>query len=140
MASGGIYARLRQDKADLTTRSLVHTSETDTNNVTSIKSTYRKRTSSVKLTEFSLGLDIDVAYVTDIWSAYMGVLIQPLSSLDVSGSLPYGDDNLKLDASHDDPLALHAGGWYEMDAGWRITADVVFGMETQLRFGVWRDF
>ena len=140
VASGGIYGMLRRDKADLKTRSLIHTSETDTNNVTNIKSYYRTRTSSLKLTEYTLGLDIDLAYVTDFWSAYVGVLIQPLSSLDVSGGLPYGDDDLKLEASHDDPLAARIGGWYEMDAGWRITAEAIFGMETLIRLGVWRNF
>ena len=70
----------------------------------------------------------------------MAVLVQPLSNVSVSGALPFGEEPLKLKATHDDPIGVRLGGWYEIDGGWRLSGDLTLGMETLLRLGVARDF
>ena len=139
-ASAGLFGRIRQDKGDLTATTLVSTGSTDTNNLGNVYSEFETSSSSVKVTELTLRIDLELAYEQEFWKAYVDILVQPVSEMDVSGGIRYGDDMLGVSAKHNDPIGLRVGGWYELDEGWRVAGDLTVGMESLLRLGVMREF
>lgn len=139
-ASAGILGRYRQDKGDITSSALVSTGEADTNELGNVISKYESRKSSVKITEKALRLDFDLAYQYYDFHAFAGLRVQPLSSVSVSGTLPYGEDDLKLSAKHDDAIGVVFGGTVDLKAGFYLSADLTLGYETRLRLALSRDW
>ena len=139
-ASAGILGRYRQDKGDITSSALVSTGEADTNELGNVISKYETRKSSVKITEKALRLDFDLAYQYYDFHAFAGLRVQPLSSVSVSGTLPYGEDDLKLSAKHDDAIGVVFGGTVDLKAGFYLSADLTLGYETRLRLALSRDW
>ena len=139
-ASAGILGRYRQDKGDLSASALVSTGESDTNELGNVISKYESRKSSVKITEKALRLDFDLAYQYNDFHAFAGLRVQPLSSVSVSGTLPYGEDDLKLSAKHDDAIGVVFGGTVDLKAGFYLSADLTLGYETRLRLALSRDW
>lgn len=140
VASAGLFGRIRQDKGDLSATTFVATGEADTNDLGNVYSKVATSKSSVKITETTLRVDLELAYVEEFWRVFIGVLIQPISDMDVSASIQFADESLKVSATHDDPIAVRVGGWYELNDGWSLAADLMIGMESQLRLGVMREF
>ena len=139
-ASAGILGRYRQDKGDLSASALISTGEADTNELGNVISKYDSRKSSVKITEKALRLDFDLAYQYYDFHAFAGLRVQPLSSVSVSGTLPYGEDDLKLSAKHDDAIGVVFGGTVDLKAGFYLSADLTLGYETRLRLALSRDW
>lgn len=139
-ASAGLLGRIRQDKGDISSSALVSTGEADTNELGNVISKYESRKSSVKITEKSLRLDFDLAYQYQDFHGFAGLRIQPLSSVSVSGTLPYGEDNLKISAKHDDAIGVVFGGTVDLKAGFYFSADLTLGYETRLRLALSRDW
>ena len=139
-ASAGILGRYRQDKGDITSSALISTGEADTNELGNVISKYETRKSSVKITEKALRLDFDLAYQYYDFHAFAGLRVQPLSTVSVSGTLPYGEDDLKLSAKHDDAIGVVFGGTVDLKAGFYLSADLTLGYETRLRLALSRDW
>lgn len=139
-ASAGVFGRIRQDKGDISSMSLVTTGDSDTNELGNVISKFENRKETVKLTEAILRLDFELAYRSGSFGGFAGVKLQPFSSLDISGKLPNGDEELKLTAEHNDAIGFTAGGLYEFANGLRAFADFEVGIEKRLRIGLSRDF
>lgn len=140
IASAGIQGRIRREKGDISTSALVATEEADTNDVGNVISEYKSRTSEVTIGEQSLRLDFELGYRQDSFYGFAGLVLQPFSSVSVSGKLPYGDDDLKLSAKHDDAIGAVAGCSFDLPADFRIFADFTILYETRLRLGLARAF
>ncbi|MBR0056298.1 MAG: hypothetical protein IJP66_03125, partial [Kiritimatiellae bacterium] len=95
---------------------------------------------SVKITEKALRLDFELAYRSGDFRGFAGVHIQPYSSVDVSGKLPYGDENLKVSAKHDDAIGAIVGGSLDLKADLVLFADVTLGYETRARVGLGKEW
>ncbi len=139
-ASAGILGRIRQDKGDISSTALVATSKVDTNNVENVVSEYRSGKSSVKITEKALRLDFDLSYRSGQFMGFAGLQIQPVSSVSVSGHMPYGSENLKISAKHDDAIGAIVGGSYTFWNDFQVFADLTLIYESRLRIGVSREF
>lgn len=140
IASAGIQGRIRREKGDISTSALVATEEADTNDVGNVVSEYKSRTSEVTISEQSLRLDFELGYREDSFYGFVGLALQPFSSVSVSGKLPYGDDDLKISAKHDDAIGAVAGCSFDLPADFRIFADFTILCETRLRLGLARAF
>lgn len=139
-ASAGIMGRIRQEKGDISSSALVATGEADTNDVGNVISEYQTRSSSIKISEKTLRLDFELGYRIESFRIFGDLVLQPLSSVSVSGKLPYGDDNLKISAKHDDAVGVMFGGSFDLPADFKIFADCTILCETRLRLGLSRAF
>ena len=138
-AMAGLRGQIRQDSGDLSVQSVILRDDTDTNGVVNVKSEHHVQSSSMTIRELSLWIDISLEYATDIWGAYAGVCIQPVSAYNVSGSVHYGEGSLSLDAERATPIDVMAGGWYYFDV-WRVFADLTVGSDIRFRLGCGYDF
>ena len=139
-ASAGILGRIRQEKGDISSSALVATGESDTNDVGNVISEYQTRSSSIKISEKTLRLDFELGYRIESFRIFGDLVLQPLSSVSVSGKLPYGDDNLKISAKHDDAVGVMVGGSFDLPSDFKIFADCTILCETRMRLGLSRAF
>ena len=133
-AGAGLRGQIRQDSGDLTVNTVSRSGVTDTNGVVNVVSERHTQSSSIKVRELSLWIDLELSYSEDLWGVYALISIEPVSEYDVSGSIRYGDGSLSLDAERATPLAVPAGGWYVFEQ-WRFFADLTLGADRRLRIG-----
>ncbi len=141
-ATAGLRGQIRQDKGSVTSTSLVSTGEADTNNVGNVIVDYQSQSSSVKLTEFALWVDIGLSYnYWKIWGGYASFSFEPISEYDVSGSFRYGSNNLSIEVERSNPISFTFGGWCNLGEVFEevqpviVFADLTFGTDTRFRMG-----
>lgn len=146
-ANAGLRGQIRQDKGSLSSTSLVSTGEVDTNNVGNVIVDYQTQSSSLKVTELSLWIDIGLSYTYDkMWCGYANFAIEPVSEYDVSGSFWYGGHKLSVEADRSTPIAFTLGGWcnlgevFERVQPVRVFADITFGADLRFRAGAGWEF
>lgn len=140
IASAGIFGRYRQEKGDVSSTALVFTGEADTNELGNAISSFEKCTSSVKITETNLRLDFELGYKYEDFYTFATLLIQPVSSVKTTGTLPYGPNELSLEAKHDEAVGVMVGGKCDLQAGFYVSADLTLGFETRFRVALARDW
>lgn len=138
-ASGGVRLQYRQDKGDINSDTSYYVDETDTNGVNTVKSMHKFSTSSVKIREISLWLDVDLKYVQEAWGIFAGVSIEPLSGYSVTGTIPCGGRDLSIDVERSTPIAFSFGGWLDYEEV-RFFSDLMLGTDQRFRVGVGYNF
>lgn len=140
VASAGLYGRIRREEADLSVNLLHETSMIDTNIVGNVVYASDIGSSTIKISETSLRLNLQLAYETEIWSAMAGVIVQPICEVEVSGDIPNGNSTLSLSAEHDEPLGVRLGVTANAADMFEIFGDITLGLERYVRVGIRREF
>lgn len=139
-AQAGVYGRYRKDELNINTTSLVPTGVADTNELGNVYSVYKTDVSTVKITELTLGIDLELSFSEDHFGGYANVLIQPISEMKTSGALVSNNKELSVSAAHETPLAFKFGGWFKIEKDWKIFGEVIVGFEDIFRLGLTRSF
>ncbi len=91
------------------------------------------------LTETSLRVGIDLAYVQDAWSAYGGISVYPVLETDLSAGIRTPTATLDIEFERTHPVVVSGGVSADiLGLKWYLEGDV--GSETTLRAGVRKTF
>ncbi len=140
-ASAGIFARYSTEDFDLSYTAFGTSGASDTNTLGNVKFDFQEKYSSIELTEKTIFIDLELAYIYRDATFFAACLIQPYSDLEVKGTMTYGNaQTIKLSADHDDPIAVRLGARFDLINNYRIITDLTFGFEDQFRLGVVKEF